>query len=124
MPLAWPSTTTRSSISVRGNICTVPSADLPAQRLISAEQKLLAGLAARVKRARNLRAAERAVGEQTAVFARERHALRHALVDDVDADLREAIDVGFARAKIAAFDRVVEQAGKRCRRRSDNSSRR
>ncbi len=124
MPRAWPSITTRSSISVRGNIVDVPGIDLPFQRLIRAQQKLLAGLAARVKRARNLRAAEGPIGQRAAVFARERHALRHALVDDVDADLRQPIDVGFARAEIAAFHRVVEQADKCCRRRSDNSSRR
>ena len=80
-----------------------------AQRLIGAEQQLLAGLAARIERARHLRAAEGAVAEQPAVFARERHALRHALVDDVDADLRQAVDVGFARAEVAALDGVVEQ---------------
>ena len=75
--------TTRSSISVRGNICTAAQADLTAKRLVRAEQQLLAGLAARIKRARDLRPAERAVRQQAAVFARERHALRHALVDDV-----------------------------------------
>ena len=32
------------------------------------------------------------------------------MVDDQVADFGEAIDVGFARTKIAAFDRVVEQA--------------
>ena len=58
--------------------------DLAAKRLISAEQKLLAGLAARIKRPRNLRAAERTIGEQPAVLARERHALRDALIDDID----------------------------------------
>ena len=47
--------------------------------------------------------------EQPAVFAGERHALRDALVDDVYADLRETIDVRFARAEIAAFDRVVKK---------------
>ena len=67
--------------------------DLLLERLIRAEQQLLPRLAARVERARHLRAAERAVGEQAAVLARERHALRHALVDDVDADLREPVDV-------------------------------
>ena len=56
--------------------------DLAAERLISAEQELLAGLAAGVKSARDLRAAERAVGEQPAVFARKRHALLDALIDD------------------------------------------
>ena len=61
--------------------------DLAHQRLVGAEQQLLAGLAARVERARDLRAAERAVVEQPAVLARERHALRDALVDDVDADI-------------------------------------
>ena len=45
-----------------------------------------------------------------AVLARERHALRDALIDDVDADLRQAVDVGFAGAEVAAFDGVVEEA--------------
>ncbi len=85
-------------------------ADLALQRLVGAQQQLLAGLAARVEGARNLRAAEGAVVEHAAVFAREGHALRHALVDDVDADLRQAVDVGFARAEIAAFHGVVEEA--------------
>ena len=80
------------------------------ERLISAQQKLLAGLAARVKRSRNLRAAETAIGERASVFARERNALRHALVDDVDADLRQPVNVGFAGAEIAALYGVVEQA--------------
>ena len=84
-------------------------ADLPLERLIGAEQQLLAGLAAGVERARHLRAAEGAVVEKAAVFARERHALRDALVDDVHADLRQPIDVGLARAEVAALDRVVEQ---------------
>ena len=96
--------------------------DLAAKRLITAEQKLLTGLAARVKRARDLRAAKRTVGQQAAIFARKRHALFDALVDDVIADFGEAIDVRFAGTKIAALDRVVKQADKRCRRRSDNSS--
>ena len=110
MPRAWPSITIRSSISVRGNILTCAAADLPFERLVGAEQQLLAGLAARVEGARHLRAAEGAVVEVAAVFARERHALRHALIDDVDADLRQAVDVGFARAEIAALHGVVEQA--------------
>jgi hypothetical protein len=55
--------------------------------LVGAEQELLAGLAAGVERAAHLRAAERAVGEQAAVLAGERHALGDALVDDVHADL-------------------------------------
>ena len=83
--------------------------DLPAERLVGAEQKLLAGLAAGVKGSRNLRAAEGAIGEESAVFAREGHALRDALVDDGIDDFRETINVRFARAKIAAFDRVVEK---------------
>ena len=60
---------------------------------------LLPGLPARVKRSRNLRAAERAVRQQPAILARERHALRHALIDNVDADLRQPVDIRFARRK-------------------------
>ena len=93
-----------------GKQLDLPLVHLPHQRLIGAEQELLARLSAGVERARHLRAAERAVVEQPAVFARERHALRDALVDDVDAQLRQPVDVRLARAVVAALDRVVEQA--------------
>jgi hypothetical protein len=83
---------------------------LPFESLIGAEQQLLAGLAARVEGARNLRAAEGAVFERPSVFARERNTLSDALVDDVDAVLREAVDVPFASAEVAALHRVVEEA--------------
>jgi hypothetical protein len=104
MPLAWPSTTTRSSISEL--VCRLDAtvADLAGQGAVGAEEELLAGLAAGVEGARNLRAAEGAVGEQAAVFAGEGHALRGALVDDVDRDFGEAVDVGLAGAVVAAFD--------------------
>ena len=49
------------------------------------------------------------MASSAAVFAGERHALRHALVNDIDAHLGQPIDVGFARAEIAALDGVVEQ---------------
>ena len=71
---------------------------------------MLAGLAARVERARHLGAAERPVVEQAAVLAREGNALRHALIDDVHAQLREPVDVRFTRPVVAAFDGVVEKA--------------
>ena len=57
--------------------------DLALERLVGAEQQLLAGLAAGVKRALDLNAAERPGREQSAVFAGKRHALGDALVDDV-----------------------------------------
>ena len=85
-------------------------ADLAFECLVSAQQQLLAGLAAGVESTRHLRAAERAVVEHAAVFAREGHALRHALIDDVDADLRQAVDVGLARAEVAALHGVIEEA--------------
>ena len=85
-------------------------ADLAFEGLIGAEKKLLAGLAAGIKGARDLRAAEGTIVEQAAVLAGKGHALRDALVDDVDADLRQAVDVGFARAEIAALHGVVEEA--------------
>src|SRR5208337_2921268 len=84
-------------------------ADLAFERLISAEEELLAGLAAGVKRAGDLGAAERAVVEEAAVLACEGHALCDALVDDIHADLRQAVDVGFAGAEVAALDGVVEE---------------
>ena len=99
MPAVRPSLTTRSSISVRG--CSVDGArvHLAHQRLVRTEQQLLAGLAARVERARHLCAAEGAVVEQSAVLTRERHALRDALVDDVDRHLREPVHVRLHAAR-------------------------
>ena len=84
--------------------------DLAFERLVGAEQQLLAGLAAGVERARDLRAAERAVGKGAAVFAGEGNSLGYTLIDDVDAVLRQAVDVGLAGAEVSAFDGVVEEA--------------
>jgi hypothetical protein len=84
-------------------------ADGARQGGIGAEEELLPGLAAGVEGARNLGAAEGAVGEQAAVFAGKGHALRDALIDDVDRDLGEAVDVGLAGAVVAALDGVVEE---------------
>ena len=84
--------------------------DLALERLVGADEQLLARLAAGVERARDLDAAEGAVVEQAAVLAGEGHALRDALVDDVGADLGEAVDVRLARAVVAALDGVVEEA--------------
>jgi len=84
--------------------------DLTAQRLITTEQKLLAGLAARVKGPGHLRATEGTIPQIAAVFARKRHALRHALIDDVVGDFSKPVNVSFAGTKIAALNRVVEQS--------------
>src|SRR5579862_3585770 len=84
--------------------------DLLLERLIRAQEQLLPRLPSRVESPRNLHAAERARIEQSPVFARERNALSHALIDDIDADLRQAINVCLARAEISAFHRVVKKA--------------
>ena len=83
--------------------------DLPLQGLVGADQQLLAGLAAGVEGAGHLHAAEGAVVEQAAVLPGERHALGHALVDDLHAGLGQPVDVGLPGAEVAALDRVVEQ---------------
>ena len=84
--------------------------DLALQGLVGAEQELLAGLAAGVERPLDLRAAEGAGVEQAAVFPGEWHALRDALVDDLDAELRQSVGVGLACAEVAPLDGVVEEA--------------
>ena len=83
--------------------------DLALEGLVGADQQLLAGLAAGVEGARDLDAAEGAVVQQAAVLAGERDALGDALVDDVQADLGQPVDVGLARAVVAALDGVVEE---------------
>ncbi len=74
----------------------MPADDLAAKCLIGTEKKLLSGLSARVKRSRDLRSAERAIRQQSTVFAREWHTLLDAVIDDQITDLREAIYVRFA----------------------------
>src|SRR5262249_54555750 len=74
------------------------------------KQKLLAGLAARVKRARDLSAPERTIGKHSSVFTSKGHTLGDALVDDIQADLSQTVNVGFAGSKVAAFYRVINQS--------------
>src|SRR5262249_61592288 len=75
-----------------------------------AQRQWRAGRPAGVHGPRPRRPAKGRIGGGPAVFARERHALRDTLIDDVHADLREPVHVGLARAEITAFDGVVEQA--------------
>ena len=85
------------------------SRDLTLERLVGADQQLLTRLATRVERTGHLHATEGAVVEEAAVLASEGDALRDALVDDVGADLGEAVDVVLTGAVVAALDRVVEE---------------
>ena len=110
MPRAWPLTSDDVEHLAVGEGLDRAALDLPHHRLVGADEQLLAGLAAGVERARDLRSTERPVVEEPAVLARERDALCHALVDDVHAQLRQPVDVGFARPVVAALDRVVEEA--------------
>src|SRR5437763_1467562 len=63
-----------------------------------------------VARPRDLGAAERTGVEQAAVLTREGDALGDALVDDLDADLRQPVHVRLAGAEVATLHRVVEEA--------------
>src|SRR5262249_27044111 len=83
--------------------------NLALERLIGAEQELLAGLAPRVKGSRNLGAAKGSVIKVAAILAGEWHTLSDALVDDVQADLGQAIHVGLAGPEVSAFDGVIEE---------------
>ena len=83
--------------------------DLPRHRLIGAEQELLSGLPARVKRPRNLRTAKGPIREQPAVFAREGNALSDAMINDGNADLGETMDVRLAGAEVSSLDGVVKE---------------
>ena len=109
MPRATPSTKTRSSISLPGNLRHLAAATCRIIALYGAEQELLARLAASVKGPRDLGSAERAVRQRAAVFAGEGDAEGRAVVDDQVADLGQAIDVRLAAAEVAPLDRVVKQ---------------
>ena len=83
--------------------------NLMTQLRVNPEEQLLPGLAARVKCPRHLRPTKGTVGQHPAIFPGEGHALRHTLVDDVRADLRQAVDIRLTRAEVAALDRVHKQ---------------
>src|SRR5699024_12323494 len=87
----------------------VAGTDLPLQGVVGAQQQLLPGLAAGIESARDLHTTEGAVVQQYAVFASEREALCHALVDDLGTDLRQPPGVRFAGAVVPALDGVVEE---------------
>src|SRR6266571_4435976 len=87
-----------------------PGGGLPQKGLIGSQQKLLPRLSARIKSPGNLRSAKRPVRQHSPVLARERNALRYTLVDDVQADLGQAVNVGFAGPEVSAFHGVVEES--------------
>src|SRR4029077_18833331 len=76
---------------------------LAQQRLVCSEQKLLACLATSVEGSRNLCASEGTVCQRATVLSGEGNTLRYALINDVQAELRQTVDVGFAAAEVAAF---------------------
>src|SRR5262249_29370400 len=80
------------------------------QRLVCTQQKLLSCLPARIKCAGNLGATKRAIRKHAAIFARKWHTLRNALIDDVYANLRKAINICFTRAVVTAFDGVIKES--------------
>src|SRR5439155_755087 len=79
-------------------------AHLAAEGRVSADEQLLARLAACIECPANLCAPERTGSEQAGILAGEGHALGHALVDDVAADFRQAVNVAFAGAEVATLD--------------------
>jgi hypothetical protein len=87
-----------------------PQLDLAGERRVGAQQKLLPRLTAGVEGPGDLGAPEGTVVQVTSVVARERDALRDALVDDVVAHLGQAPHVRLASAEVAALDGVVEEA--------------
>ena len=84
--------------------------NLAAQGAVGTEQELLSCLALGVERPAHLDTAKRTVVQQATVLPGERDTLGDALVDDVGADLGEAVHVGLPAPVVAPLDRVVEQA--------------
>ena len=76
---------------------------------IGTEQKLLTSLSFSIERTAHLSTTERTVGQCATIFACERNALCHALVDDAVAHLCQTVNVGFACAVVTALHGVVEE---------------
>ena len=85
------------------------SGHLTAQSLIGTQQQLLTGLASGIEGTGDLRAAERAVRQQSAVFTGKRNTLRHTLVNNAVTDLGQTINIGLTSAEVTALDRVIKQ---------------
>ena len=77
-----------------------PGMHLTLQGLVGPDKELLAGLTAGIEGTGDLDTTEGTVVQQTAVLAGEGDTLGHALVDDVGADLRQAVDVVLAGAVV------------------------
>ena len=80
------------------------------QGLVGAIKQLLSGLPPGIKGAAHQGPAKTAGGQAAAVFARERHPLGHALIDDAAADFRQPLAARFPGAEVASFEGVGEQA--------------
>ena len=93
-----------------GNHGDVSGVNLAFERLECAKKKLLTRLTTRVKSARHLSAAKGTIRQRATVLACKGNALRHALIDDVHADLRQPVYVTLASAEVPALDCAVKKA--------------
>ena len=84
--------------------------NLTVQCGVSSQKQLLSGLAAGVESTAHLHAAERTVGQVSAVLACERDTLGNALVDNIVTNLRQTVNVSLAGAVVATLNRIVEKA--------------
>ena len=84
--------------------------NLTAQGTVGTQQQLLARLALGIKSPAHLDPAKRPVVQQSAVISCKRHALCHALVNDIRADFGKAVHVCFPAPVVASLDGIIEQA--------------
>ena len=82
---------------------------LRAQRRISTEQQLLTGLSLGIEGTAHLCATERTVGQHATIFTCERHALSHALVDDIVTHLSQTINIGLTSTVVTTLHGVIEK---------------
>ena len=82
--------------------------NLPAQRLVRTQKKLLACRPTRVKCSRNLSSTKGTICEHSPILPRKRHSLRHTLINNIYTHLRQSIHIRFTRTKISALNRVMK----------------
>ena len=87
----------------------ISQGNLTVQRSVGGKQQLLSGLPPGIKGPAYLRSPERAVVQVPRVITGKRHAKSHAMINDGVTDLGKPVDIGLARAEIAAFQSVHEQ---------------
>jgi hypothetical protein len=85
------------------------TAHLPHQSTVGTQKQLLTGLSPGIKGSRNLSAAKGTISQITSILPGKGNTLGNTLVDDIVADLSQAINIRFAGSKIPSLNGIEKE---------------